>query len=69
MNDNPFPTVRFTLRENASILIEGSIEMIGPDGNKIETKEKFSLCRCGGSKNKPFCDGSHKANDFSSNPC
>ncbi|MCH9031320.1 MAG: CDGSH iron-sulfur domain-containing protein [candidate division Zixibacteria bacterium] len=69
MNDNPSPTVRFTLRENASILIEGSIEMIGPDGNKIETKEKFSLCRCGGSKNKPFCDGSHKANDFSSNPC
>ena len=69
MNDNPSPTVRFTLRENASILIEGSIEMIGPDGKKIETKEKFSLCRCGASKNKPFCDGSHKGNDFSSNPC
>ena len=69
MNDNPSPTVRFTLRENASILIEGSIEMIGPDGKRIETKEKFALCRCGGSQNKPFCDGSHKANDFSSKPC
>ena len=27
-------------------------------------KEHFTLCRCGGSKNKPFCDGSHWNNDF-----
>ena len=60
--------VRMTLRRNSSILIEGKVEMIGPDGEKIECKEKFGLCRCGASKNKPFCDGAHKACDFSSDP-
>ncbi len=32
----------------------------------IETKQKMALCRCGGSANKPFCDGTHAKNDFSS---
>lgn len=28
------------------------------------SRERFSLCRCGGSKNKPFCDGTHRRIDF-----
>lgn len=32
----------------------------------IDTKDKMALCRCGGSANKPFCDGTHKKNGFSS---
>ena len=32
----------------------------------IETKEKMALCRCGGSANKPFCDGTHARIGFSS---
>lgn len=32
----------------------------------IEVKETMALCRCGGSANKPFCDGTHKKNGFSS---
>jgi len=30
----------------------------------IEAKETMALCRCGGSKNKPFCDGTHWYNKF-----
>ncbi|MFM8383515.1 MAG: CDGSH iron-sulfur domain-containing protein [Actinomycetota bacterium] len=30
----------------------------------IETKENFSLCRCGHSKEKPYCDGSHRDAGF-----
>lgn len=62
------PTVKLTLRKNGSILVEGAVEMVGPDGEKIETREKFALCRCGASQKKPFCDGSHKDCDFSSDP-
>ncbi|MBT2326655.1 CDGSH iron-sulfur domain-containing protein [Variovorax paradoxus] len=28
------------------------------------SRERFALCRCGGSKNKPFCDGTHRSIDF-----
>ncbi|MHC4840289.1 MAG: CDGSH iron-sulfur domain-containing protein [Planctomycetota bacterium] len=35
------------------------------DGKEFETGEKVGLCRCGASKNKPFCDGSHVAAGFS----
>lgn len=34
-------------------------------GERIETKPAMSLCRCGGSANKPFCDGTHRKNGFS----
>ncbi len=32
------------------------------EGKTIETKEEYSLCRCGRSKTKPFCDGTHTKN-------
>lgn len=35
------------------------------DGSAIATKPAVSLCRCGGSANKPFCDGTHRKNGFS----
>lgn len=35
------------------------IELNDPDGSEPETQDHYSLCRCGASKNKPFCDGSH----------
>lgn len=57
-----------TLRKNGSILVVGQVEMIGPDGEKIEVREKFALCRCGASQNKPFCDGAHKEHGFTSDP-
>lgn len=34
------------------------------DGNVIEAPERFALCRCGASGNKPFCDNSHKKIGF-----
>lgn len=34
-------------------------------GNALETEEEMYLCRCGGSNNKPYCDGTHKKNGFS----
>ena len=37
----------------------------GPYKVELETSRAVFLCRCGGSKNKPFCDGTHRSNGFS----
>ena len=54
-------------------LIIGGIELIGGDANNNNniiqhgdgaSKEHYTLCRCGASNNKPFCDGMHKVINF-----
>jgi CDGSH-type Zn-finger protein len=39
-------------------LVAGGPELRSAEGSKA-TSKRFALCRCGGSKNKPFCDGTH----------
>lgn len=39
--------------------------LVDADGNAVETPRVYSLCRCGKSKNKPFCDGTHSTIGFS----
>jgi uncharacterized Fe-S cluster protein YjdI len=48
---------------NGPLLVQGPIRVVQPDGS-IEELPKAAFCRCGNSKNKPFCDGSHVAADF-----
>lgn len=48
------------VNDNGSLRVTGNVELVDGEGHKIETKETFSLCRCGFSDRKPFCDGSHK---------
>ncbi|WP_077213052.1 CDGSH iron-sulfur domain-containing protein [Bacillus dakarensis] len=48
------------VNDNGPLRVSGEIELLDGEGNKIQAKETFSLCRCGLSDNKPFCDGSHK---------
>ena len=52
------PTIK--VRKNGPYLITGTVELTDHEGNAIESQESFVLCRCGHSKNKPFCDGAHK---------
>ena len=45
-------------------LVKGKFVFVGTEG-KEETKEgSIALCRCGGSNNKPFCDGTHRKIGF-----
>ena len=44
---------------NASYYVRGGIELDGEVMNEGASREHYALCRCGCSKNKPFCDGSH----------
>ena len=45
-------------------LIRGNVKIIDKDGTEIIKEGTIALCRCGESKNKPFCDGSHKNKEF-----
>ena len=44
---------------NASYYVRGGIELEGEPMNAGASREHYALCRCGQSKNKPFCDGTH----------
>lgn len=52
------------VKPNGSIRVVGSVEFVDEQGNVLETKTDFSLCRCGHSEDKPFCDGSHRKRNF-----
>lgn len=52
--------VKITVKDNGPLTVNGEIELVDSVGNKFTTKKITSLCRCGLSNNKPFCDGTHK---------
>ncbi len=41
--------------------VTGNIPIERSDGQPLETRNRVTLCRCGLSKNKPLCDGTHRA--------
>ena len=53
---------KITVRNNGSILLEGDFEIVDKSGQPygLGGREVISICRCGLSQTKPFCDGSHK---------
>ena len=56
------PTI--TISKNGPYRITGGIAPLNASWSKGASQEHYALCRCGGSKNKPFCDGSHWYNGF-----
>ena len=59
--------VKISIRPNGPYLVEGDVEVVDVNGNKVDTSARgprFSLCRCGGSVTKPFCDGTHSKVGF-----
>jgi len=54
--------ITIKVRQNGSLLVEGEdVKLIDWNGAEYYVPKKpFALCRCGGSKQKPFCDSSHK---------
>ena len=54
--------ITIKVRQNGSLLVEGEdVKLIDWNGAEYYVPKKpFALCRCGASKEKPFCDSSHK---------
>jgi CDGSH-type Zn-finger protein len=50
---------RITLEKNGPYRVTGGVELLNEPFRQGASPRRYSLCRCGQSKNKPFCDGSH----------
>ncbi len=58
--------VKITVKPNGPFRVEGPIKLVDGEGREwnLNGKPAVSLCRCGGSTNKPFCDGAHSKIGF-----
>lgn len=56
------PSTKITVNNNGSLRLEGDFEIVDKNGTPygLGGREVISICRCGLSKNKPFCDGAHR---------
>ena len=61
---------KIQVMKNGSLRVEGDFEILDGDGAAfgLGGRERVTLCRCGHSAKKPFCDGSHKSSGFESAP-
>jgi len=57
-------TLKIDRAPNGPLLLSGNFTITAASGRKAWKGKKAALCRCGNSKNKPFCDGTHKVVDF-----
>jgi CDGSH-type Zn-finger protein len=61
--------VNIRVRDNGPLLVEGPFTLTDAEGNAFpidSSKPAIALCRCGASKNAPFCDGAHNGCGFES---
>lgn len=52
--------------DDGPLVAEGLEKLDNSKGEELELRQKVAICRCGESRNKPYCDGSHKTMGFTS---
>lgn len=57
---------KITVTDNGPYIVTGAFELVDADGHAFETTKETSLCRCGYSGERPYCDGTHEEIDFKS---
>jgi CDGSH-type Zn-finger protein len=60
-------TVEIRVREDGPYIVRGPVRVVDANGDDYElptNKPNVALCRCGGSRTKPFCDGTHRTRGF-----
>lgn len=63
-DDETTATLRIRLRHNGPLVLQGSLRVEREDGTLLREAESTALCRCGASREMPFCDGSHRVTAF-----
>jgi len=61
MSDNK---IKAECMPNGPLIVKGTISVTKSDGSVEEKENMAAFCRCGASKNKPYCDGAHKEAGF-----
>ena len=64
-NLEPDLPVEIAITPDGALWVSGGIPVERADGQPLEVRNRVTLCRCGGSNNKPLCDGTHKKIGFS----
>jgi CDGSH-type Zn-finger protein len=59
-------STKITVRTNGSLRVEGDFEILDQEGKAFDLAGRtvISLCRCGQSNTKPFCDSTHNTSGF-----
>jgi hypothetical protein len=58
------PETTIDPRPNGPLFVRGQLRIVDAEGQVIREDTRAALCRCGGSENKPFCDGTHRRIGF-----
>jgi CDGSH-type Zn-finger protein len=65
MPRTPKDAVVITPYRDGPLLVRGPVKLVRPDGTPIDAgRDPVALCRCGKSRIRPFCDGTHKLASF-----
>ena len=59
------PTVAIPI-PHGPLLVMGDLRVVGPEGEQVTEEHRLTLCRCGRTRNQPFCDNSHLMSSFRS---
>lgn len=57
-------SARFKVLSQGPLEVTGHFRILDAEGKILEKEGPVFLCRCGGSGNKPFCDGTHRRKGF-----
>lgn len=58
------PGTTIVASRNGPLLVEGDFRLLDENGDPAGPAGRVALCRCGGTSNAPFCDGTHRTNGF-----
>lgn len=62
------PSPSIGVEPNGPLWVRGGVPIVSEDGTEWEVRNRVTLCRCGQSRNKPYCDGSHQRVGFRNDP-
>lgn len=64
-SNEPQLPVEIAVLDDGPLFVKGGIGITAADGTELEVRNRVTLCRCGHSANKPYCDGAHNEAGFS----